>query len=266
MENTGSIAALAAVNTSLAAAGGAISALFSNLYIRERQTGDVDFSLGMAMNGALIGLVSSTSGCLVFEPWATCLIGIIAGWLYMAASALLVRFRIDDAVDAIPVHLAGGVWGMIATGLLAAPERMKEAFGSDQYVGLLYGIGRGTFDCQLLGNNTIALVLVLGWPLCTMTPFFFWLRYMGWLRADSIEERIGLDMSYHCSDTRLGVDANDDNWDLDSEERRLLEEYTLRNVTISQSRRNNGRSIQSSAVATDEESTPQDARSLCDST
>jgi hypothetical protein len=30
-----------------------------------------------------------------------------------------------------------------------------------------------------------------------MFPFFFWLSYKGWLRADSLEELVGLDVSYH---------------------------------------------------------------------
>jgi hypothetical protein len=30
-----------------------------------------------------------------------------------------------------------------------------------------------------------------------MLPFFIWLNYKGWFRADSLEELVGLDMSYH---------------------------------------------------------------------
>ena len=30
-----------------------------------------------------------------------------------------------------------------------------------------------------------------------MFPFFVWLNYRGWLRADSLEELVGLDISYH---------------------------------------------------------------------
>jgi ammonium transporter, Amt family len=56
--NRGSIAALVAVNTSLSGAAGALSALLTNLYLEERKTGDYAFSLTMAMNGLLTGLVS----------------------------------------------------------------------------------------------------------------------------------------------------------------------------------------------------------------
>jgi len=30
-----------------------------------------------------------------------------------------------------------------------------------------------------------------------MGPFFLWLNYMGWFRSDSLEELVGLDISYH---------------------------------------------------------------------
>eukprot|EP00526_Cylindrotheca_closterium_P028492 CAMPEP_0113635620 /NCGR_PEP_ID=MMETSP0017_2-20120614/18570_1 /TAXON_ID=2856 /ORGANISM="Cylindrotheca closterium" /LENGTH=76 /DNA_ID=CAMNT_0000546413 /DNA_START=18 /DNA_END=245 /DNA_ORIENTATION=- /assembly_acc=CAM_ASM_000147 len=30
-----------------------------------------------------------------------------------------------------------------------------------------------------------------------MLPFFVWLNYKGWLRSDSLEELVGLDISYH---------------------------------------------------------------------
>ena len=82
-EYVGKIAANAAVSTALAGAGGGVSALFTNLYFEEKRTGEPSFSLKMAMNGALAGLVSTTSGCGVVEPWAALVTGILAGWIYM---------------------------------------------------------------------------------------------------------------------------------------------------------------------------------------
>ena len=98
------------MSTALAGAAGGVAALFTNLYVEERRTGEPHFSLLMAMNGALSGLVAITAGCAVVEPWAAVVIGIIAGWLYIYASGLLIRLRIDDAVDAIPVHMVNGAW------------------------------------------------------------------------------------------------------------------------------------------------------------
>ena len=38
-----------------------------------------------------------------------------------------------------------------------------------------------------------------------MLPFFVFLNYMGWLRADSLEELVGLDLSYHGSTPASGT-------------------------------------------------------------
>ena len=191
----GQVAAIAAVNTSLAAASGAISALFTNLYLEERKTGDYSFNLTMAMNGLLSGLVAVTAPCGTIEPWAACVIGLIAGWIYMGGSALLLKWHIDDAVDAIPVHFFNGAFGLLATGLFSSPSRTLAAFGTDQHVGWFYSMGRGSLDAQLLCNQFVALLFLVSWAVVTMTPFFMWLNYMGWLRADSLEELVGLDMS-----------------------------------------------------------------------
>jgi Amt family ammonium transporter len=40
------------------------------------------------------------------------------------------------------------------------------------------------------------MLFVIGWSIATMLPFFIWLNYMGWFLADSLEELVGLDMSY----------------------------------------------------------------------
>jgi ammonia channel protein AmtB len=43
-----------------------------------------------------------TAGCATLELWADLVTGLIAGLLYLWTSGLLIRFKIDDAVDAIP--------------------------------------------------------------------------------------------------------------------------------------------------------------------
>jgi Amt family ammonium transporter len=196
-DRVGTIAANAAVSTALSGAAGGVSALFTNLWIEERKTGEPSFSLVMAMNGALSGLVAITSGCALVEPWAAVVTGIIAGWLYIFGSSLLIRLRIDDAVDAIPVHMVNGMWGLLATGLVASPRKLELTYGASDHVGWFYSLGRGSFDASLLANQLLVLLLILGWTFFTMFPFFIWLNYKGWFRADSLEELVGLDISYH---------------------------------------------------------------------
>jgi Amt family ammonium transporter len=62
------------------------------------------------MNGCLTGLVAVTAGCATVEPWAAVVIGIFAGIFYLLASKLLVKLRIDDAVDGT---LCDILWGRI---------------------------------------------------------------------------------------------------------------------------------------------------------
>jgi Amt family ammonium transporter len=99
------VLALAGVNTTLAGGTAGIVALFMNLWLLERFTGEPFFDVKYLMNGALSGLVAITGGCGVVEPWAAVLTGAIAGLLYMFGSWFLIKLRLDDAVDAIPVHM-----------------------------------------------------------------------------------------------------------------------------------------------------------------
>lgn len=201
IDAAGEVSAIAAANTALSGAAGGITALFTNLYLVERATGEPYFSILHAMNGSLSGLVAITSGCGIVEPWAAIIIGTIAGWIYLCASSLLIKLRIDDAVDAIPVHMFNGIWGVIATGFFAAPRFMDLAYGAGtgSNPGLFYPVD-GKVSGNLLGCQVTLVVFIIGWVFATMMPFFIWLNYKGWFRADSLEELVGLDVSYHGRD------------------------------------------------------------------
>ena len=99
-ENTEQISALAVTNTTLAAGAAGITALFGNMMIKRKLNGKVFFDLQLTMNGVLAGLVAITAPCGFIEPWAAIIVGVVAGIIYVGASKLLVRMRIDDAVDA----------------------------------------------------------------------------------------------------------------------------------------------------------------------
>jgi Amt family ammonium transporter len=96
------IVSLIAANTSLSAGMGGISALFVNLFVMERLTGESVFDLRSAMNGMLAGAVSITGACGLVEPWAAVVIGSISGVFYLLGHHALLKLRIDDVVDASP--------------------------------------------------------------------------------------------------------------------------------------------------------------------
>jgi Amt family ammonium transporter len=98
--------------------------------------------------------------------------------------------KIDDAVDAVPVHLGNGMWGMIAVGFFANPVHTNNAY-SAELAGVFYG------SADLLLNQFVAVCWIFGWVAGTMTPFFIILKMAGMFRVDALEEDVGLDISHH---------------------------------------------------------------------
>jgi ammonium transporter, Amt family len=191
------IAALAAVNTTLSGGSAGIVALFFNLWVLERYTGEPFFDIKYAMNGSLCGLVAITGGCGVVEPWAAVVTGSFAGLLYIGGTKLLVRLRLDDAVDAIPVHMFNGLWGLLCVGMFASTDRLKAVYGRSDHPGLFYSFAAGKPDGTLLACQVIGILFIMGWVMVIMLPFFVWLDWKGWFRSDPLEEIVGLDTSYH---------------------------------------------------------------------
>lgn len=128
---------------------------------------------------------------------AAVVIGIGAGWVYLGISKLLVKCRIDDAVDAIPVHLGGGAWGLISTGLFTAPYLLQAAYpDNDGHYGWFYEWTRGG-DFTLIGIQLVATLFVFAWTFALMGFWFYTIHLFGWLRVDPVEEEAGLDISRH---------------------------------------------------------------------
>lgn len=194
----GELVALAGVNTTISGGAAGMTALMLNLWWLERFTGEPFFDLKFVMNGSLCGLVAITGGCGVVEPWAAVVIGFVAGIIYIIGSKGLVFLRLDDAVDAIPVHMFNGIWGVLAVGLFANPERLANAYSPAHadHPGLFY-LARSNGDFRLMATQICGLLFICGWVMVIMFPFFIWLDWRGWFRSDPLEEIVGLDTSYH---------------------------------------------------------------------
>ena len=132
------------------------------------------------------------------EPWAAVVIGGGAGLLYLGGSSLLIKLRLDDAVDAIPIHMVNGMWGLLAVGFVASPRYLNMTYGTEvPHVGWFYSLARGSGDARLLAAQVVGILFIIGWCLAIMMPFFVWLDWKGWFRSDPLEEIVGLDTSYH---------------------------------------------------------------------
>ncbi|WP_322894483.1 MULTISPECIES: ammonium transporter [unclassified Yoonia] len=95
-------------NTNMAASAGAVTALILTQLLYKK----VD--LTMVLNGALAGLVAITAEPLAPTLFGALWIGAIGGVIVVFAVPMLDKFKIDDVVGAIPVHLLAGIWGTIA--------------------------------------------------------------------------------------------------------------------------------------------------------
>jgi Amt family ammonium transporter len=106
--------AVVAVNTMLAGAAGALSAM---VYVW-RRFGKPD-PTWMA-NGMLAGLVAITAPCAFVTSVSAVIIGLVAGVLVVWAALFVERtLKVDDPVGAIAVHGFNGAWGVLSLGLFA---------------------------------------------------------------------------------------------------------------------------------------------------
>jgi ammonium transporter, Amt family len=180
----GSLAALVAINTNLAAAAGALTAMVTIWIV----VGKPDLS--MIMNGCLAGLVAITAPCAYVEPWAAIVIGIVGGVIVVLGTLLLDRIRVDDPVGAVQVHGMNGIWGTLAVGLFGTQGLLKS--DSPAGAGLLYG-----GDGSLLGIQAMGTFAVVGFVLASMGLVFLAIKMTVGLRVSREEELRGLDIGEH---------------------------------------------------------------------
>lgn len=159
------LVSLVFVTTSLAAAAGALSAIFTSMIYLKKP------DLSMALNGILAGLVGITAGADSVSWVSAILIGLIAGVIVVFSIVIIDRIKIDDPVGAISVHGVCGMWGTIAVGIFGA------------------GFSVGTQIIGTLSYGIFAFVasLVLGLVVKAILG----------LRVSEEEEEEGLDLGEH---------------------------------------------------------------------
>ena len=157
------------VNTNMAAVAGVIIAV---IYTQIRYK---KIDLTMALNGALAGLVAITAEPLTPSVPLALLIGGIGSLLACLTVPLLDKFKIDDVVGAIPVHLVAGIFGT-----MIVPLTNGDASYGGQFMGVL---ATAIFVSTISAIIWFALKLTIG------------------LRVGEEEEYVGLDQA------ELGVPA-----------------------------------------------------------
>jgi ammonium transporter, Amt family len=179
--------AVVAANTAIAAAFGAVVAMF----VMMQKTGKPD--PGMMVNGMLAGLVAITAPCAFTSPAWSAVIGGIAGVLVIYAAEFIERvLKVDDPVGAIAVHGVCGTFGVLAVGIFANGSYGGGWNGSD--VTAVEGVVAGEFG--QLGAQALGAV-VLWTVILGLAYAFFRIQnavMVGGIRVPEAEELGGVDL------------------------------------------------------------------------
>jgi len=172
-----------AVNTNLAAAAGVIGATVGSLIMF--RTLDVS-QMG---NGAIAALVAITAPCAFIDPWASVVVGLVAGLIVPPLVVAIDKIRVDDPIGAIPVHGLAGVWGTLACGLFATNQRAAAA-----------AVGTGGAiegNWHQLWVQFYGVMATVGFTFACSFIVFAAIKYTIGLRVHEDVELRGLDISEH---------------------------------------------------------------------
>lgn len=162
------------VNTNLAAATGALGALFLGWMIWKKP------DAMLTMNGILAGLVGITAGCAYVSPIGAMAIGVLSSWIMIGGTKLLERLKVDDAVGAIPVHGFAGIFGTLMVGIFHTE------------LGLIYSGSWTQLGIQALGTFSASLFVFV-----SMYVIFSLIKATIGVRVSATEEEEGLDLGEH---------------------------------------------------------------------
>jgi Amt family ammonium transporter len=175
----GGLAASAFIVTNTAAAAATLTWVGAS-YLHHRKVSVVG-----AACGAVAGLVAITPASGFVTPGGAILIGLVAGGLCYSATLLRERVKVDDALDVFAVHGVGGVFGAIATGVLATSAVQAS------YKGLIDG-NAGQVVTQLIAvGATIAYAVVGTFVIVKLVD-----GILG-IRISARDEELGIDISTH---------------------------------------------------------------------
>lgn len=175
------IAANAFVTTNLGAAAASLGWTFWEWFHRGKPT-----TLGF-ISGAVAGLVIITPACGFVSPMGAIAMGFFGAIVCYQAVVLRQKLKLDDSLDVLGVHGAGGAIGALLTGVFATT-----AVNSGGQDGLLYGGGLGPLLKQLVAVGfTIVFVAALTFVIAKAVDALIGLR------VDDESELEGLDLSQH---------------------------------------------------------------------
>jgi len=177
------IAAQAFMNTF----GAAAAAMIAWLIVERLHSGHAT-TLGAA-SGAVAGLVAVTPCAGFVGSMSSIAIGAIAGAVCCIAIRIKFRYKFDDALDVVAVHLVGGIIGSVLLGLFA--EKSVNAAGAN---GVFFGGGWSLFGEQVLA---VAVVFAFSFVVSGLIGLALNAVLPGKMRVTEEEEHLGLDLTQH---------------------------------------------------------------------
>ncbi len=143
--------------------------------------------VSMCLNASLAGLVGVTAGCDAFDGIGAAVVGVVSGILVVVVVELLdLKLHVDDPVGAVGVHMANGIWGTLAVGLLANPDAPAGLSGLF-YTGSFTQIGLQSLGVLSVGVYATVMMIIT----------FAAIKKFHGLRVSADDELLGLDITEH---------------------------------------------------------------------
>jgi Amt family ammonium transporter len=183
------ITAVAFINTFVATAAAAVSWAIVEQIKHGRP------SLLGGVSGAVAGLVAITPASGFAHPGTSIILGFaVSPICYFFVSYVKNKFKYDDTLDVFGIHCIGGIFGALATGIVADP-----ALGGQGWIDYTAAVAKpGEYDMAgQLYTQAWAVGTTLLWSGIGSAVLFFVIDKTMGLRPDEDAEREGLDLSEH---------------------------------------------------------------------
>ncbi|WP_150237475.1 ammonium transporter [Nocardiopsis quinghaiensis] len=177
-------AALALVNTQVATA----AATGAWMLVERFRYGKVS-ALGFA-SGAIAGLVAITPAAANVTPLGAIVVGLLSGAVCAYAISWKFKFKYDDALDVVGIHMVGGIIGSLVLGFLAAGV----TGGSD---GLLYGGGFGLLAVQAIAVvGVMVYSFVITWIIAKVIDLIIGFRIPEDVETNGLDHELHAESAY----------------------------------------------------------------------
>ncbi|XP_046876744.1 putative ammonium transporter 1 [Hypomesus transpacificus] len=136
------------------------------------------YDLDSLLYGAIAGMVSVCAGVDSYIPGVAVMAGTTGSLFYLAVRFLMAKIQMDDPLNIVSCYLAPGIWGLLHAGLLSE----NGALGGRSW---------------MLGNNCLAVVVLVLWVVLIMYPLQSLFMCLGVFRVPRILEKQGIDRFRH---------------------------------------------------------------------